>query len=144
MKAKVEDTVESPVLRMGDAAGDTVEEDMLSSTSLMKLSENFVAEQAAATDTGTAIFDLSGATSTGATGELATIEIARLAAVTEEDFSIGEEAATMSEVGTKLDLARAYLDMGDPEGARAILDEVLLEGSAVQKQEAQRLMASLP
>ena len=148
MKVKVDDTVQSPVMR--DSGGDTVEEDMLGSTSLMKLSENFVAEQAEVTDTGTAIFDLSGATGTDvtdATAELVTIETARLsadAAVTEEDFSIGEEAATMSEVGTKLDLARAYLDMGDPEGARAILDEVLLEGSAVQKQEAQRLMASLP
>ncbi len=35
------------------------------------------------------------------------------------------EPVTMSEVGTKLDLARAYMDMGDPEGARNILDEVL-------------------
>ena len=31
----------------------------------------------------------------------------------------------MSEVGTKLDLARAYMDMGDPDGARNILEEVL-------------------
>ena len=60
------------------------------------------------------------------------------------DFPLDEESATMSEVGTKLDLARAYIDMGDPEGARSILDEVLKEGSAVQKQEAERLMASLP
>jgi FimV-like protein len=51
---------------------------------------------------------------------------------------------TMSEVGTKLDLARAYMDMGDPEGARSILDEVLKEGSTSQKQEAQRLLESLP
>ena len=36
----------------------------------------------------------------------------------------------MSEVGTKLDLARAYMDMGDPEGARSILEEVVQEGSA--------------
>ena len=50
----------------------------------------------------------------------------------------------MSEVGTKLDLARAYMDMGDPEGARSILDEVLKEGSREQKQEAERLMATLP
>ena len=35
----------------------------------------------------------------------------------------------MSEVGTKLDLARAYMDMGDPDGARSILNEVLQEGS---------------
>jgi pilus assembly protein FimV len=54
------------------------------------------------------------------------------------------EPVTMSEVGTKLDLARAYMDMGDPEGARSILDEVVQEGSASQKQEAQRLIESLP
>jgi pilus assembly protein FimV len=54
------------------------------------------------------------------------------------------EPVTMSEVGTKLDLARAYMDMGDPEGARNILDEVVQEGSASQKQEAQRLIQSLP
>ncbi|MFO1409427.1 MAG: FimV/HubP family polar landmark protein [Steroidobacteraceae bacterium] len=54
------------------------------------------------------------------------------------------EPATMSEVGTKLDLARAYMDMGDPEGARSILDEVLSEGSVSQKQEARRLIESLP
>ena len=50
----------------------------------------------------------------------------------------------MSEVGTKLDLARAYMDMGDPEGARNILEEVMSEGSVAQKQEAQRLLESLP
>ncbi len=54
------------------------------------------------------------------------------------------EPVTMSEVGTKLDLARAYMDMGDPDGARNILEEVLSEGSAAQKQEAQRLIESLP
>ncbi len=54
------------------------------------------------------------------------------------------EPVTMSEVGTKLDLARAYMDMGDPEGARSILEEVVQEGSASQKQEAARLIESLP
>ena len=54
------------------------------------------------------------------------------------------EPVTLSEVGTKLDLARAYMDMGDPDGARSILQEVLSEGSASQKQEAQRLIESLP
>jgi pilus assembly protein FimV len=59
---------------------------------------------------------------------------------------VGEELepVTMSEVGTKLDLARAYMDMGDPEGARSILEEVAQEGSASQKQEAQRLIETLP
>jgi pilus assembly protein FimV len=54
------------------------------------------------------------------------------------------EPMTISEVGTKLDLARAYMDMGDPDGARSILKEVLQEGSVTQKQEAQRLIDSLP
>jgi len=53
------------------------------------------------------------------------------------------EPVTMSEVGTKLDLARAYMDMGDPDGARSILKEVMDEGNAGQKQEAQRLLESI-
>ncbi len=47
---------------------------------------------------------------------------------------------TMTEVGTKLDLARAYIDMGDPEGARSILEEVLDEGDPSQRREAQSLI----
>ncbi|HEX5961015.1 MAG TPA: FimV/HubP family polar landmark protein [Rhodanobacteraceae bacterium] len=43
-------------------------------------------------------------------------------------------------VDTKLDLARAYIDMGDPVGARAMLEEVLEEGTPVQKDEAKRLL----
>ncbi|MEL7185059.1 MAG: FimV/HubP family polar landmark protein [Pseudomonadota bacterium] len=54
------------------------------------------------------------------------------------------EARTMTEVGTKLDLARAYVDMGDPAGARSILEEVLDEGDDAQKQQAQQLLDSLP
>jgi pilus assembly protein FimV len=54
------------------------------------------------------------------------------------------EARTMTEVGTKLDLARAYVDMGDPGGARSILEEVLDEGDEGQKQQAQQLIDSLP
>ena len=50
----------------------------------------------------------------------------------------GEDA-----VGTKLDLARAYLDMGDPEGARSMLQEVLAEGNATQQGEARRLLAEI-
>ena len=54
------------------------------------------------------------------------------------------EARTMTEVGTKLDLARAYVDMGDPAGARSILEEVLDEGDDSQRQQAQHLLDSLP
>jgi pilus assembly protein FimV len=46
-------------------------------------------------------------------------------------------------VDTKLDLARAYLDMGDPVGARAMLEEVIEEGSQAQKDQAKRLLADV-
>jgi pilus assembly protein FimV len=69
----------------------------------------------------------------------------RTAKIKVDDIAHPElEPVTMSEVGTKLDLARAYMDMGDPEGARSILEEVVQEGSASQKQEAQRLIETLP
>jgi pilus assembly protein FimV len=44
---------------------------------------------------------------------------------------------------TKLDLARAYIDMEDQDGAREILQEVLEEGTDEQKQEATKLMDGL-
>ena len=47
------------------------------------------------------------------------------------------------EIATKLDLARAYLDMGDPEGARSILDEVMGEGNDDQKREAKEIISQL-
>ncbi|MEM9171250.1 MAG: FimV/HubP family polar landmark protein [Pseudomonadota bacterium] len=56
-------------------------------------------------------------------------------------LEVDEES--MGEVGTKLDLARAYVDMGDPEGARSILGEVVNEGDESQREEAQALLDSL-
>ncbi|MEJ2621817.1 MAG: FimV/HubP family polar landmark protein, partial [Candidatus Thiodiazotropha sp.] len=47
------------------------------------------------------------------------------------------------EITTKLDLARAYIDMGDNDGAKSILEEVVGEGSENQQKEAQDLLASL-
>lgn len=41
---------------------------------------------------------------------------------------------------TKLELARAYLDMGDVEGARGMLEEVVSEGNPGQRAEAKRLL----
>lgn len=46
-------------------------------------------------------------------------------------------------VATKLDLAKAYLDMGDHDGARSILGEVVSEGNDEQKREAQELIGQL-
>jgi pilus assembly protein FimV len=47
------------------------------------------------------------------------------------------------ETETKLDLARAYMEMDDKDGARDILNEITSEGSDEQRQEAQKLLDSL-
>ncbi|MFY9315678.1 MAG: FimV/HubP family polar landmark protein, partial [Burkholderiales bacterium] len=47
------------------------------------------------------------------------------------------------EVATKLDLAKAYQDMGDKDGARELLNEVLKEGDAAQQGQAQQMLSSL-
>jgi pilus assembly protein FimV len=46
-------------------------------------------------------------------------------------------------VDSKLDLARAYLDMGDEEGARLVLTEVIREGNLTQQAEARELLLRL-
>lgn len=47
------------------------------------------------------------------------------------------------EVATKLDLARAYQEMGDQTGAREILEEVLRDGDEAQREAAQSLIDQL-
>jgi len=56
----------------------------------------------------------------------------------EFDFLSGTD-----EVATKLDLAQAYIDMGDTEGARDILSEVLTEGDDGQRGEAKEMLSRL-
>lgn len=56
----------------------------------------------------------------------------------EFDFLAGAD-----EAATKLDLARAYIDMGDADGARDILDEVVNEGDDGQKSEAREMLSRL-
>lgn len=58
----------------------------------------------------------------------------------DDDFDF---IADTDETATKLDLAKAYIDMGDAEGARDILDEVMSEGSDTQQQEARDMLARL-
>ncbi len=61
----------------------------------------------------------------------------------ELDSVIDDNYDDIDEVSTKLDLARAYLEMGDKDGARGILDEVMQEGDDFQKQTAKEIIAEL-
>ena len=44
------------------------------------------------------------------------------------------------EVDTKLNLAKAYIELGDNDGAKSILDEVARDGTDEQKSDAQHLI----
>ena len=61
----------------------------------------------------------------------------------DEDLDAFGEMSELDDVSTKLDLARAYIEMGDKEGAKGILEEVAQEGTDAQKQEAQTLMSEI-
>jgi pilus assembly protein FimV len=138
------DSVDLDLDRLASAlgSGDTVEqpraEDEVFSTEVFEASQH---NRRVDLDVGEAL----NGSEAAATNKLKTITTQRTTKLKTEELALPElEPVTMSEVGTKLDLARAYMDMGDPEGARSILEEVVSEGSASQKQEAQRLIENLP
>lgn len=68
---------------------------------------------------------------------------------TAEDAALGDDEPEFDflsgtdEVATKLDLAQAYIDMGDTDGARDILSEVLTEGDDGQRSEAKEMLSRL-
>jgi pilus assembly protein FimV len=138
------DSIDLDLDRLANAlgSGDTVEqpraEDEVFSTEVFEASQR---NRKVDLDVGEAL----NGSEAAATNKLKTISTQRTSKIKTEELALPElEPVTMSEVGTKLDLARAYMDMGDPEGARSILEEVVSEGSASQKQEAQRLIENLP
>ena len=54
-----------------------------------------------------------------------------------------EKDGNWYDVQTKFDLAKAYQEMGDRDGAKEILQEVIKEGDAEQQAQANTLLASL-
>lgn len=109
------DTVQQPQIDPAEVElGDTAEQPAMSSASVVDMDLGLGTEEEADEDLATAI----------------------------QESSLPEDA-TMTEVGTKLDLARAYIDMGDPDGARSILGEVLDEGAEEQQQEARHMLEEL-
>ncbi len=55
----------------------------------------------------------------------------------------GETDPRWQEVATKLDLAKAYEEMGDKDGARDLLNEVVKEGDEAQQNQAREMLAKL-
>lgn len=63
--------------------------------------------------------------------------------VAEAADEITLSGAESPDVDTKLDLVTAYMDMGDTEGARELLEEVRREGGPMQRERAQKMLDSL-
>ena len=60
-----------------------------------------------------------------------------------EEFSALDDIDSLDAVDIKLDLAKTYIEMGDPEGAKEILEELLGEADEEGKAKAQTLLDSL-
>jgi pilus assembly protein FimV len=77
--------------------------------------------------------------------ELALEDEEEIPAISLEELDLGDtgmidQGDSSEEIETKLDLARAYLEMGDGDGAREILDEVLKDGDEAQQSSARELL----
>ena len=72
-----------------------------------------------------------------------TIVNSQFGAEQDEDMLPEFDISANEEVTTKLDLAKAYEEMGDFEGARELLQEVLKEGDASQREKAQSIIAKI-
>ncbi|MBC7802434.1 MAG: hypothetical protein H7Y16_01045, partial [Candidatus Parcubacteria bacterium] len=59
------------------------------------------------------------------------------------DATTGNADPKWQEVATKLDLAKAYQEMGDKDGARELLNEVVKEGDAAQQGQARQMLSGL-
>ncbi len=104
-----------------------------------------VAEQPPASAAVTSELDLQPLESLEEEGEPAETRSAKAKGerVTEEEFDGNAFFVFTDEVGTKLDLARAYIEMGDKAGARELLEEVLEVGDENQRAEAEELLRQL-
>lgn len=80
-----------------------------------------------------------------ATADAANFDLTRIDLDLDPAAAVGDDGdvALDNEVETKLELARAYDEMGDKEGARELLEEVVREGSAAQQLAARDLIAKL-
>ncbi len=132
--AGLEDDAGVAALDLGDAADAGVDFDINEGTTEgdLAVAEDVSAAADVATDSADVQWDLD-----SDSAEEAVAEVAADAGPSTDDSQQWDETAT------KLDLAKAYVDMGDAEGARSILDEVLAEGNDEQKKQAAELATQL-
>ncbi|MCC7515975.1 MAG: hypothetical protein IT470_01400 [Pseudomonadales bacterium] len=152
--AKAEHDVNSTWIREGvaplatpavAATATTTEEELLLDDSLLdlNLSEELLSTESTAVDKE---FEFepelfaSAEEMLPAEAPVAAAQVATEAAVDESAFS---DVTDRDFVVTKLELAKQYFEMGDREGARDLLEEVLAEGDAELKQAANEMLSKI-
>ena len=60
-----------------------------------------------------------------------------------DEFADFDEGGEQTDVDVKLDLAKTYLEMGDPEGAKEILEELIEESDEEAQQKARALLKTV-
>lgn len=121
-------------LDLGDAAlQEPISQSDLPELDLSGISLDFDAPQAELTADETTELGTSENTSAAKIGDVSSVALMDEAAA----------AIESADVDTKLDLVSAYIDMGDPEGARELLEEILREGGSQQRERAQSMLSAL-
>ena len=132
LEAKPAESPESP----GSAVSQAPASEAAKDTQTLEFDELDIVVDSAEPAASEELFDLSDELTPAAHSDVSVQE----SAAEEEEVLIADDADQMA---TKLDLARAYLDMGDGESARGMLEEVAGNGSAQQRQEAQELLSRM-
>lgn len=91
-------------------------------------------------DIGSIDLDLSAEPAATAVASVEPEDVAEVAATSAEEIA---KDAHWEQVNTKLDLAKAYEEMGDLEGARELLQEVIGEGSADLVEQARAILGRI-
>ena len=128
--AKPADSPDSPDSAVSQAPASEAAKD----TQTLEFDELDIVVDSADPAPGEESFDFADELTSAAHSEVSAAEEA------DEEVLIADDADQMA---TKLDLARAYLDMDDGESARGMLEEVVANGSAQQRQEAQELLSRM-
>ena len=59
------------------------------------------------------------------------------------EHSNTQEQSAEDEIATKLDLAKAYVELGDNDSAKGILDEIIADGNDQQRRQAEELLQQM-
>ena len=132
LEAKPAESPESP----GSAVSQAPASEAAKDTQTLEFDELDIVADSAEPAASEELFDLSDELTPAAHSDVSV----PASAAEEEEVLIADDADQMA---TKLDLARAYLDMDDGESARGMLEEVVANGSAQQRQEAQELLSRM-